>query len=133
MTLRVTMTASVATKLSALLVDRTFKDHYEKLDSGCSVRPCYHETSRSLDVARLVESGLVIGKRRAHLDVEDNPELVQALSNRIEQFVSAGFFARRSTGALRRVMYELSRWSERSPLERLAEAGIVRRRYRQER
>jgi len=124
------MTPKVARLLIEYLVDRPFKDHYAKLDTGCSVRPCVHEESGSLNVARVLESGFTLGKRRAHLDVPDDSEMVKVLVGRMVMFTDTfrwsqpTKYASRSVGAIRKMAKDLLKWSNRTPLERLAEAGI---------
>jgi len=64
--LRVNMTAKTATFIREKVVDLTFNDHYKR----CADDPdCCHIESGNLAVARIVEAGIKIGKKRATLDL----------------------------------------------------------------
>jgi hypothetical protein len=141
---RVPMGVATAKKLEELLVDRTLNDHFGLVDCTCTInsvaRPdcafcngtgelpkcqdkdaCYHVESGSLAVARLVESGLRVSKKRAYLDIPDDPETVKILADRLKGFSER---AGRSGTAFLRIAKQAASWAARGPLERLAEAGL---------
>ena len=119
---RLSMTPVTARRVVELLVDRTLNDHAEKcLKTSLSGQICIHAESGTLAVARLVEANIVIGKRRARLDIPDDPALALRLSERLLGFCT---MASNAGIAFRRLGNDAHAWATRSPLERLAEAGL---------
>lgn len=124
---RVLITPKTAEKMVELLVDKTLQDHYKRCFSTTGAPffdeevGCHHMESGNLAVARLVESGIKISKKRAYLDIPDDPEVVKHLSDRLESFARR---AKTAQSAFLRVAEVAHKWAHRSPLERLAEAGL---------
>jgi len=135
----------------ACLVDRTFEDHFGMaicyhcrggiryngtqcvvcLDRGeipkCHNKEiCPHAESGNLAVARLVESGMTIGKKRARLDIPDEPETVKLLAQRLEGFANDDSELKKigAVSVFKKTAEMARKWANRSPLERLAEAGL---------
>jgi hypothetical protein len=65
---RIAMTREVAETIVEHIVDRTFKDHYERRECQDN-EDCHHIVHGTLDVARFLESNMTIGKKRARLDL----------------------------------------------------------------
>jgi hypothetical protein len=125
----VSITPKTAEKMVELLVDRTLNDHYGQREKG-SERPgvkcpdpddCRHVESGSLAVARLIEANITIGKKRARLDIPDDPEVVKIMAERLRNFAGR---AKLAGAAFCRVADVAVAWASRSPLHRLAEAGL---------
>jgi len=114
---RISMSAKTAKVLRNRLVDLTFEDHYMKCDGSTT---CYHAESGSLAVSRFLESALRVGKRRAHLDLTEDRELIGALVTRLRDFAPIVLWAGR---AFQRIADEAEIWAKRGPLERLAETA----------
>lgn len=120
---RLCMSAPVAKVIEAKLVDLTFTEHYQKcFDRGKERAGCYH----SLDVARMVAPALKIGARRATLDLPDDPELVRKFVDRLRGFIqnATDTEVKKHRVALAILADEAFAWATRSPLHRLAEAGL---------
>ncbi len=69
---RVSFKAITAELIVKKLVDRTLQDHNKKCwlkDEEMFLSPCPHEDRRTLQVARLIDAHMEIGKKRAHLDI----------------------------------------------------------------
>jgi len=112
------MTPATAEMVVKHLVDKTLEHHAR----NCGGRgDCGHATSGTLPAARVIESGMHIGKRRAHLDIPDDPDLAEIISARLVGFSSV---VGRAGPAFRRIAEEVLAWAHRSPLHRLAEAGL---------
>jgi hypothetical protein len=128
--LRVNMTAKTATFIREKVVDSTFDDHYAK----CADDPdCHHIESGNLDVAREVEAGIKIGKKRATLDLacpysqSDPPKqakLLENVANRIFSFAD-GAKKRQLIAACTRVAREIEIYAHRNAMEVLAEASLL--------
>jgi hypothetical protein len=132
---RINLTAKVAQFIRESLVDKTFNDHYTK--KRCVVDPtgltlCPHEQSRSLHVARLVESQITVGKKRGRLDVPcpystNNPDdmirLLETLVYRLRDF-SKKLKVARTRGAVLDVCKQIDDYAHRNAMEVLAETVI---------
>ncbi len=69
---RINLKAKTATAMVEQLVDKTFKDHQLKCWDKEAQRfdpECPHQVRGTLQVARLVESNMTIGVKRARLDI----------------------------------------------------------------
>jgi hypothetical protein len=115
---RITMTPKTAEELRNRLVQLTFDHHY--MTCGGDKPTCIHTESGSLDVARMLEPAIHIGKRRARLDLPDNPRLIKILVKRLRAFAKHIAWAGK---AFNRIADEAEVWAARSPLERLAEVS----------
>ena len=125
---RVNLTAKIAKVMVDLLVDRTFKDHF--LNRRCSEwASCSHTDSRSIEVARLVESGMTIGAKRAHLDIPSEEldvkfPTAKVLAERLLAFAHHKDVKKVGATTVFLQTAEIARnYAKRSPLERLAECG----------
>jgi len=122
------MTAVSARRIVELLVDLVFEEHFRL----CDGRPweCCHGNNGELAVARLVEAGMYIGKRRAHLDIPDEPENAKLLAENLDYWSQATTWPNgpphvgRHARVFQRVAEAARNWARRSPLERLAEAAL---------
>lgn len=148
---RVCFSAKVGKKMEKLLVDATLEDHYKIVEClyckhrgrrfDCEVcggkgkhqacdKRCWHE--HSLPVARLLASKLTVGVKRARLDIPDDPPLAKLLAKVIWDCIVASdtnnLREGRLSGVQRREFKKTAtvaeKWAARSPLERLAEAGL---------
>jgi hypothetical protein len=134
---RINLTAKVAKFVQESLVDKTFNDHFK--NKKCVVDPtgltlCPHELSRSLHVARLVEAGITVGKKRGYLDVqcpyslddsEDHIKLLDILVKRLAGF-AATLKVPRTQAACLRACGEIDAYAHRNAMEVLAETVIDR-------
>lgn len=111
------MTARTAEVLKNRLVDLTFDHHYMQCDSEAD---CIHILSGSLAVARMLESAIHIGKKRARVDLPDAPETIRLLVKRLRLFAPNVAWAGK---AFERIADEAEAWAARGPLERLAEVS----------
>jgi hypothetical protein len=126
--LRVSMTAKTATFLREKVVDKTFNDHYDR----CADDPdCHHHESGNLAVARTIEAGIKIGKKRATLDLAcpfsqsvplKHSLLLEDIASRIAEFA---VFAKKKQlrTACDRVVDEIRRYARRNAMEFIAEAA----------
>ena len=147
---RVNLTAKTAKLISESLVDKTFQDHYAMVCARCNTvfsgkratcrhpeceseerlwkRPecgegtCHHIKGGSLDVARMVEAGMKIGKRRATLDLPFEKGHLLKFVDRLLAF--ADTWPGRVKEAAERIATEVERYANRTPLEVLAECAI---------
>ena len=127
--LRVNMTAKTAKFISAKLVDLTFKDHYEK----CADDPqCTHILSSNLEIARTIEAGLVIGSKRAHLDLacpysttdsQWHTQLLVNISYRLNYFL-VSTLKKQLRVAGERVAKEIRAYADRNAMQVIAEAAL---------
>jgi len=101
------------------------------LDCADPTIMCRHEESGRLAVARTVESGLKINKRRATLDLvcpysTDDPErqkiLLKEIANCLSQF-SVGM-KKQITDAWQRMAKEIETYAERTEMEVIAEFAL---------
>jgi len=115
---RVRLTAKTAKKLTEI-AEKIFSDHYDKC--GAENMPCRHMLTGSLEVARLVESKLTIASHRAHIDIPDDPVIARVTAAIFRDFSQTASWAK---PALQRIADEVDAWARRSPLEKLAEAGL---------
>jgi len=132
--LRVNMTAKTGTFIRESLVDKTFNDHFTKnkcvLDPGC-LTMCSHEESGTLLVARTVEAGIKVGKKRATLDLAcpySLPEphkqvwLLKHIAQRIEAFSKDE--KRQLRSACVRIVEEIRKYADRNAMQVIAEAAL---------
>jgi hypothetical protein len=131
---RVNLTAKTAELIREGLVDKTFKDHFVKkkcaLDmAGMAV--CRHERSGSLMVARLVESGIHVGKKRGYLDIQcpyatnDPDDYIAILDVMVQRIRSFAEVAKKQTRvAMERAANEIDHYAHRNAMEVLAEAVV---------
>jgi len=115
---RVRLTAKTAKKITEI-AEKIFNDHYDKC--GAAATSCRHIDTGSLGVARLIESKLTISEHRAHLDIPDDPTLARVIAVFLRDFSQTASWAK---PALQRIADEADAWARRSPLEKLAEAGL---------
>jgi hypothetical protein len=129
---RINLTAKTAKLIRACLADKTFNDHYKK----CSLDPtgltlCSHQQNGNLAVARLVEAGIKIGKKRATLDVpcpystSDAEAHVQVLDRVVARLHA---FSKNMKGQTRaaflRAAAEIDAYAHRNAMQVLAEAVV---------
>ena len=122
------MSANTAKRISELIVDRVFKDHYDKC--ATSSQECKHEESGSLPAARLFESCIRIGDRRAILRVKcpyslDDPDAqIKALHQLAKRIVLAGINQKFQVyTACIRIATQLSHYAERNAMQVIADAA----------
>ena len=129
---RVAFTAKTGELLRELLVDKTFKDHFSKCDLTKGSKPCSHKKSGTLGVARLVESAIKVGEKRATLDIPDpycTPDyevtirLLEQTATRIRSFADSRLAVtkRQQRESLTRLAEEIQSYAERNPLMVLAD------------
>ena len=126
---RVAFTAKTGEILRECLVDKTFNDHFGGKCGDES--PCKHERSGTLAVARLVESAIRIGEKRATLDIPDpycTPDyevtirVLKQLAERVRQFAGSSVVTKnQQKNALTRLAEEIQSYAERNPLMVLAD------------
>ena len=127
---RINFTAKIGALIRESLVDRTFKDHFSK----CSLeeRDCSHYRSGNMGVARLVEAGITVGKKRGFLDVQCPYSLakpakqIRILENvvkRLNAFVEAGGTSR-TKACLLAVAQEIDDYAHRNAMEVIAEQVV---------
>ena len=121
---RVSMTPTTARLITEALVDPVLRQHatcHKNIWVAIGEQLCRHEVDMTISVARLIESNMQIGSRRAHLDIPDNPELAMALADGLRRW---SWQVGGTSRAFERLANESTAWATRSPLERIAEAGI---------
>jgi hypothetical protein len=123
---RISFTAKTGELLSTCLVDKTFKDHYYPGNKCADDPNCRHVGT--LPIARLIEAGLKIGKKRATLDIPDpyctgdSPgviKLLKSTAGRVRQFADAQ--KRQQKNAFERLADEIEAFADRNPLMVLAD------------
>jgi hypothetical protein len=133
---RIKLTAKTAELIRERLVDKTFDDHFVK--KKCAIDPtgltqCSHQSSGTLDVARLVEAGIKIGKKRATLDLAcpystnnatKHAYLLKQLATRLRMFASAEKMKDQTRTAFNRAANEIQAYAERNAMEVLAEVMV---------
>jgi len=135
---RINLTAMAARKIREKLVDKTLEDHYSKCvpvkDEGYKdyESDCPHQfPGRSLDVARLVESGIEVGKKRGKLDVpcpyttsdpKDHIAVLVKLADRLRSFGMTE--PRNMAKAFSRAADEVDAYAHRTEMEVLAEQAL---------
>ena len=146
---RIHITPTTAKKLVELFVDKVFEHHFRECfyqDASFVGKPkargnlpCYHETSGVLNIARLIEASIHIGKRRAYFDLPDHQdELMETFAGRLRQFAENGYrdepyhedrkkvynpLLKRTGQAFFRIADQVEWWGNRGPLHRLAECA----------
>lgn len=127
--LRISMTAKTALWIEKNLIDKTLKDHYDKCADP--TLGCHHQTSHSLAVARLLESGLKIGKKRATLDLPC-PYSTETPRVQCAHYASAArriiSFSTKEKKQLRaacvRICAEITIYANRNAMQVIAEAAL---------
>lgn len=129
---RINMTAKIGSFLEEHLVDRTFKDHFEKCDPDND--ECRHHESGTIHVARFVEPNLTVGKKRAYLDVpcpwltkkepEEFIELLDHVAERLRSFTKQHGKNSRTQGVLYGIAQEIEDYAHRNAMEILAEQAV---------
>jgi hypothetical protein len=126
--LRVQMTARVARIIQHAVATRTFEDHAAKCKPDDLA--CPHAERGTLDMARAVESGIVIGEKRAHLDLacpfslEDSDKqilVLERLGQRIGWIADGQKEA--TSDAIQRIVGEILAFARRNPMLVIAEAA----------
>ncbi len=129
---RVKLTAKVAKQIQDSLVDRTFNDHAKKCWDSTD---CHHVTEGNMDVARLVESGISVGKKRGYLDVpcpymaspnpkpEKSIQVLDCLVTRLRAFAGAEKNPR-TKEAMLRCAQEVEDYAHRNIMEIMAEQVV---------
>lgn len=142
---RVSLSAKNAKLIIKTLVDPVLEEHVRMVpcticnyfgpqtDCGCEegrVRVCdtFCAHQKSLPVARMLESNTTIGKKRAHLDLPDEPDICRWLSEELNISASiahtvTGTLTSKEIEEFNRVSRIARAWAQRGPLERLAEAA----------
>ena len=137
---RISMTAKMAKFIQEGLVNKTFNDHHEKCSAlvpfGADIPSgigCPHEIRRSLQVAQVLDAGLHIGKKRAHLDIpcpylgdvdaEDHIKTLEVLVKRLRAF-SSNLPTNRSRLAMHEVARQVEEYAQRNAMEVIAESSI---------
>jgi hypothetical protein len=132
------MTAKTAAFIVECVVDKTFNDHYSKCNPTLTVGGrndyvCTHVTSGNLDVARAVESGMKIGKKRATLDLacpfstNESHKQIKLLKNtawRVSEFAKMGGVSDQVRNACERIVSEITDYAHRNAMEVIAEAAL---------
>jgi hypothetical protein len=134
--LRIAMTAKTARWLEERLVDKTFEAHSLciplRQDDIDVANQCGHYRSRTIFVARAMESGLKIGKKRATLDVKcpystsdagEHIKLLLFFANRIRSFSSATGVKRQVSDACFRIADAITTYANRNAMQVIAEAA----------
>jgi len=118
---RITLTPPSARRIVELLVDLTYARHYgDRGKAGCEDEEnCICKERGSLDVAKMIDSNITIGKKRARIDIYDT-ESSRCFATRLRWFSCR---AGKSSAVFERVADEIDGWLNRAPLERIAEAG----------
>jgi len=128
---RIKLTAKTATLIREKLVDKTFNDHYKKCVGKEFEPDCSHLESGSLFVARLVEAGINIGKKRATLDLtcphstndpDGHTQTLLAFVWRLRQFSLK--MKKQTRTACFRVAEIAEDYAKRNAMEVLAEAVV---------
>jgi len=123
---RINLTANMAKFIRESLVDKTLLDHAEKCVP--EETNCLHHDTGNMGVARLVESKIVVGKKRGYLDVpcpyaqpnaEEFIKLLDCMSHRLRQFVGNAK-TQRTRRALLAVVKEIDDYAHRNAMEVLA-------------
>lgn len=127
------MTAKTAQFIVECVVDKTFKDHYGKckpyLAEGIV---CTHIGSGNLDVARAVEAGIKVGKKRATLDLacpystsdpQEQIHLLELIAVRLAGFSKAKA-SMQVDAACSRIVGEILNYAHRNAMEVIAEAAL---------
>ena len=125
---RLAMTAQTANWIMENIVDSTFKDHYDKCEEGVL---CYHLEFNTLGVARMLESGFKIGKRRATLDIHcpwsqsDPVAHKKLLLDTCERFAdfSVKKLTSRKQKVIERLVEEIRTYANRNEMQVIAEAA----------
>jgi hypothetical protein len=130
--LRVSMTARTAKVLQEYVVDRTYKDHENKCVGRVLNEPCPHATS--MPGSRAVDTGLVVGKKRATLDldcpysfddIEEQNAQIKMLENLAERIKRIGETRKGQVNeALVRISDEILAYAQRNPMVVIAEAAL---------
>lgn len=126
---RINLTANVAGIIQENLVDKTFNDHLKKCWNS---EDCCHIESGNLAVARLVEVGITVGKKRGYLDIQcpyslsDPKGHVKALAHmayRLSAFAKTEKNPRTRT-VMERVAEEIDNYAHRNAMEIIAEQVV---------
>lgn len=127
---RIKFTAKIGARIREVLVDRTFKYHFSKC--GSEERDCRHYHSGNMGVARLVEAGITVGKKRGFLDVQcpyslSKPErqvrILENVVKRLTAFAKAGGTSR-TEACLLAVAQEIDDYAHRNAMEVIAEQVV---------
>ena len=132
--LRVNMTAKTGAFIRKSLVDKTFEDHFTK--KKCALDPtgltlCSHESSGTLLVARTIEAGIKVGKKRATLDLScpfslaephKQVRLLKHIAERLESFSKDE--KRQLHSACARIVEEIRKYADRNAMQVIAEAAL---------
>ena len=128
--LRVNMTAKTGTFIRESLVDKTFEDHFTKKKCAPD-EVCGHVESGTLSVARTIEAGIKVGKKRATLDLAcpySLPEphkqvrLLKHIAQRLEDFSKTE--KRQLHTACARIVEEVRKYADRNAMQVIAEAAL---------
>lgn len=128
---RINITAKTATLIREKLVDKTFNDHYKKCVNESFDPDCSHVESGSLFVARLVEAGIKIGKKRATLDLmcpystndpEGHVQTLLCFSWRLREFSKK--MKQQTRAACFRVAEVVENYAKRNAMQVLAETVV---------
>jgi len=130
---RINLTAKIARFVRESLVDKTFNDHYAKCHPDLDTFPvCSHTVSQSLQVARLVEAQITVGKKRGYLDIpcpwfQANPQahinLLDTLVSRLKSFAEK-IKNPRTQAATLRICEEVDAYAHRNAMEVIAEQVV---------
>jgi hypothetical protein len=136
---RISFTAKTGELIREALVDKTFHDHFKSgkchkamrsKQMGQVIEPCIHETSGTLAIARLVESEIKIGTKRATLDIPDpyctadadaTIKLLGQLAGRLMSYAAIANLKSQTRDAIQRIGEEVQLFADRNPLVVLAE------------
>ena len=133
---RINFTAKLGKLIAKILMDRVFKDHERKcVNHGYQPGDvCEHYERGTLQMAKLIEAGLTVGKKRAHLDLpcpyltgHPNPVnfnmILRVMATRVNGLCNL-VNTQRSRHALGEIAKEIREFSERNAMEVLAEASL---------
>jgi len=130
---RIKFTAKIGALIRESLVDKTLKDHFSKCwNHGVEDIECYHSIEGNLGVARLVEAGITVGKKRGYLDVRCPYSLskpwrqVFLLENTVGRLrrVAEASTTKRKKDCLLAVAQEIDDYAHRNAMEVLAEQVV---------
>lgn len=154
---RISLTAKTAEAIRKMIVDVTFDDHYRRVCILCDISftpkkgychkcggagdrtrhpeceqgtSCIHVKSGSLQVARLIEAGIKVGKKRATLDIpcpyssgDPNEAIITLLNASGRIILFAASEKKQLRLACERVAGEIKVYANRNAMEVLADAA----------
>lgn len=133
--LRISMTARTGRVIHNYIVNRTFEDHAKKCVGRVLNEPCPH--APNLAGSRAVDTGLVVGKKRATLDLmcpyelddpEEQKEHILTLERLAGRIKDLGHHQKEQVQkAMTRICDEILAYARRNPMVVIAEAASLPR------